>query len=180
VWYPLDIRPVLRNVLLDVSVVLCAGSLWAADCIAITEAGKHVGTDQCVRGKVLRVKEGNKGAHFFDFCEDYHTCPFTVIVFSGDLKHVGDVRQLAGREIEIRGHITDYDGRAEIILERSSQLLGDSARIPPVPKDCDVERRSKYSAGTFSRSSTSKKTPRKRQPALVSIEDPSTPLSPAD
>lgn len=174
VWHVLDFRSSLRKLLLGANLVLLAGSAWSGDCISFTEAGKHVGTNQCVRGKVLRVKEGSKGAHFFDFCEDYHTCPFTVVVFSGDLKHVGDVRQLAGREIEIRGHITDYDGRAEIILERSSQLLGEAARIPPVPKEYDVERKGKYSAGTFRRPSTSKKPPHKQQPAPVSIEDPST------
>jgi len=133
-----------------------------------------------VLGKVLQVQEGSRGTHFFDFCEDYRTCPFTVVVFSGDLRHVGDVRQLAGREIEIRGHITDYDGRAEIVLERPSQLLGDAARIPPVPKEYDVERKGKFSAGKFSHPSTSKKPSKKRQPAAVGIEDPSTPLSPSD
>jgi hypothetical protein len=118
--------------------------------------------------------------HFFDFCEDYHTCPFTVVVFAGDLKQVGDVRQLAGRDIEIRGHIKDYDGRAEIILERPSQLLGDSARIPPVPKQYDVERKGKFSAGTFRHASKAKKSPGKPQSAPSSIEDPSSPISPTD
>ena len=41
------------------------------------------------------MKQGSRGTHFFDFCEDYRTCPFTVVVFSSDLKQVGDVRRIA-------------------------------------------------------------------------------------
>jgi hypothetical protein len=41
-----------------------------------------------VTGKVLRVKQGNRGVHFFDFCEDYRLCLFTVVVFPGDLKRI--------------------------------------------------------------------------------------------
>ena len=176
----LDLRSAIKTLLVSGSLIGCCGLAWSADCIPFTEAGKHVGTSQCVRGKVLRVKQGNRGVHFFDYCDDYRTCPFTVVVFAGDLKQVGDVRQLAGREIEIRGHIKDYDGRAEIILERPSQLLGDAARIPPVPKEYDVERKGKFSAGKYSHASTSKRSSPKKQKAPVSIEDPSTPLSPSD
>ena len=79
-----------------------------------------------VTGKVLRVKQGNRGVHFFDFCEDYRMCPFTVVVFPSNLKHVGDVRQLEGKDIQIHGPIKEYDGRAEIILERTSQLDGEA------------------------------------------------------
>jgi hypothetical protein len=154
--------------------------LFGADCISYTEAGKFVGSTKCVRGKVVRVQQGKKGLHFVDFCEDFRACPFTVIVFAGDLKQVGDVRQLAGREIEIHGPIKDYDGRAEIVLERSSQLHGDAARIPALPKDYDLERHGKFSAGQFSHPITSKKPARKRQPARVNIEDPSQPLSPSE
>lgn len=156
-----------------------APPVWAADCIAFSDAGKYVGSTKCVRGKVVRVEQGNRGVHFVDFCEDFRNCPFTVVVFAGDLRQVGDVRQLAGREIEIHGPIKDYDGRAEIILERLSQLHGDAARIPPLPKEYDVERKGRFSAGTMSHAKTAK-SPRKKQPPRMSIEDPSAPLTPTD
>jgi hypothetical protein len=133
-----------------------------------------------VTGKVLRVKKGSRGVHFFDFCDDYRTCPFTVVVFPSDLKHVGDVRQLQGRQIEIEGDVKGYDGRAEIILRRASQLRGDSARIPPLPKEYDVERHGSYSAGRFSYPRDSKKSSRKKQGPPVSLQDPSLPLEPTD
>jgi len=119
----------------------------ASDCIPIGEAGKHVGETKCVTGKVLKVKVGVKGVHFLDFCEDQMACPFTVVVFSHDLKDVGDVRRLAGHTIEIKGPVKLYDGRAEIILNRVSQISGGAAMLPPIPKNYDVENRGHYSAG---------------------------------
>ena len=119
----------------------------AADCIPIHQAGQHIGETRCVTGKVLAVKVGTKGVHFLDFCEDAIACPFTVVVFSNDLKDVGDVRRLAGRTIEIRGALKAYDGGPEIILSRISQIEGGDAMIPPLPKNYDVENRGHFSAG---------------------------------
>jgi hypothetical protein len=121
----------------------------SSDCLPIGEARQHVGEDKCVIGKVLRVKAGSHGVHFVDFCEDQMSCPFTVVVFGSDLKDVGDVRRLAGRVIEIHGPVKMYNGRAEIILKRVSQLTGGSTLIPPLPKEYDVEKRGHYSAGNI-------------------------------
>jgi hypothetical protein len=95
------------------------------------------------------VQSSERGVHYLDFCEDYRTCPFSVVIFSHDLKNVGDVRELAGKLIEIRGEIKEYDGRAEIILESRKQFSGGSARISPLPKNFDVEQRGHFSAGKF-------------------------------
>jgi len=171
-----------RSVLMF-TVVALATSLpasAASTCLSITEAAKHIGANKCVTGKVVRVKQGAKGTHFFDFCEDYRTCPFTVVVFASDLKQVGDVRNLEGRQIEIEGEIKSYDGRAEIILRRATQLRGDSAHIPPLPKQYDVERKGKFSAGTFRYPKQSKSAPRKKGSPSVTLEDPSLPESASD
>ncbi len=98
-------------------------------------------------GKVTGVKVGVKGVHFLDFCEEQMACPFTVVVFSQNLKDVGDVRHLAGRTIEIQGAVKSYDDRAEIILKRISQINGGAETIPPLPKNYDVENRGHYGAG---------------------------------
>jgi len=126
---------------------LFAISLRASDCIPIHEAGQHVGETKCIAGKVLKIKVGAKGVHFLHFCEDQMACPFTVVVFPSGLKDVGDVRRLEGRTIEIHGAVKLYDGRAEIILNRISQITGGAAMIPPLPKNYDVENRGHYSAG---------------------------------
>jgi hypothetical protein len=119
----------------------------ASDCLPIGQASQHVGETKCIVGKVFRVKAGAKGTHFVDFCEAQAACPFTVVVFARDLKDVGDVRRLAGRVIEIHGPVKLYGGRAEIILNRVSQLTGGSTLIPPLPKNYDVEKEGHYSAG---------------------------------
>ena len=122
-------------------------SFGVSDCVSVHEASQHVGEVACVTGKVLRVRVGNKGVHHITFCEDQMACSFTVVVFSSDLKDVGDVRRLEGRTIEIRGAVKMYEGQAEIILKRISQLNGGAAMIPPLPKNYDVENRGHYGAG---------------------------------
>ncbi len=123
-----------------------------------------MGEIKCITGTVIRVKQGARGVHFLDFCDDFRLCPFTVVIFPSDLKSVGDVRQLQGRMIEIHGKVKEYDGRAEIVLEEYRQLSGSGARIPPLPKNYDVEKKGRYSAGTFSHPKSKRKTS-KRQPA---------------
>ena len=87
-----------------------------------------MGTTQCVSGSVLHVAVGTNGITFLTFSQDHKTCPFTVVVFPDDLKKVGDIQQLEGRMVEIKGTIQDHDGRAEIVL-RHTQQLGESAFV---------------------------------------------------
>jgi len=128
-------------------VILLSTAAFGSDCLPIGDAKQHVGETKCVTGKVLRVKVGARGVHFVDFCQDQMACPFTVVVFPGDLKDVGDVRRLAGQVIEIHGPVKLYGGRAEIVLSRVSQLTAGSTLIPPLPKNYDVEKQGHYSAG---------------------------------
>jgi hypothetical protein len=139
------------------SFIFVAPLLAVTECVPIHEASQHVGETKCVSGKVLHVKVGNRGVHYIDFCEDHAACPFTVVVFAHDLKDVGDVRRLEGRMIQIHGAVKLYDGRAEIILSRISQLTGGAAMIPPLPKNYDVENRGHYSAGRLHPSKKLKK-----------------------
>ncbi len=144
------------------------------NCLTVAEARKHVGKKNCVKGTVVRVEEGHNGVTFLDFCADFHSCPFTVVVFRADLQSLGDVRQLQGRELTIMGTIDQYDDRAEIIL-RHPQQLGDSAsRLTALPKDYDVEHQGHYSAGTF-RASKAKKPKHQVPGASLSLEDPEVP-----
>jgi hypothetical protein len=150
-----------------------------AGCIPFSEASQHVGETRCVKGKVLNVGQGNGGTTFLDFCQDYKLCSFTVVIFAGNLRDVGDVHQLVGKEIEIHGPIKMYDGRAEIILQRLKQLSGEAALIPPLPKQYDVEKKGRYSAGKFSRPS-SRKPAKKRQPGKVPTEEQVDPMASED
>ena len=151
---------------------LLLSTLARPDCLQVEEAKKHVGEMKCITGKVVRVEQGSRGVHFLDFCDDFRLCPFTVVVFPSGLKNVGDVRQLQGRMVEIHGQVKEYDGRAEIILEEYRQLSGSTARIPPLPKNYDVEKKGRYSAGTFSHPKAGRKGSKKRQTAKLPIDLP--------
>jgi hypothetical protein len=161
------------HVLLLLTLLLPAFS--EGDCIPISEARQHVGEDRCVTGKVVRVKHGSTGVTFFDFCQDSMVCPFTVVVFPHDLRNVGDVSQLQNKLIEVHGPVKEYDGRAEIILQYSRQLSGEGTKIPPLPKNYDVENKGHYSAGTFSLPKAPHKVSKKRQTAKLLIEIPTDP-----
>lgn len=152
-------------------------ALAAADCIPITEARQHIGEDQCVTGKVVRVKHASRGVTLFDFCQDSMVCPFTVVVFPHDLKRIGNVSQLQNQVIEVHGPVKEYDGRAEIVLQQLRQLGGEGLRIPPLAKNYDVENKGHYSAGTFSLPKPAYKKYPKKQPAKIPLDIPPDPES---
>ena len=170
--HSLECRFLAKYLLLAATILLA--TFARSDCIAVPEAKKHIGEVKCVSGIVVRVKQGARGVHFLDFCDDFRLCPFTVVIFPGDLKSVGDVRQLQGRMVEVHGQVKEYDGRAEIILQEYRQLSGAGARIPPLPKNYDVEKKGRYSAGTFSHPKAKRKTT-KGQPANVATQAPEDP-----
>jgi hypothetical protein len=146
----------------------------SADCIPVAHAREHIGEDQCVTGTVFRIRHGERGVTWFDFCEDFRVCPFSVVVFPGHLRDIGDVRPLEKREIQIRGTLKEYDGRAEIVLSELRQLGSDAARIPKLPKSYDVENRGHYRAGSVSFPRTTRSASKKKQiPNLpVVVADP--------
>jgi hypothetical protein len=142
-----------------------------AECIPFDQAEKHIGENRCVTGKVIRVEAREDGVHYLDFCGERELCPFSVVVYSYDLKNVGDVRQLAGKVIEIRGELNEYDDRAEIVLENARQLKGQAAKLPPMARNFDVEQRGHFSAGK-SRATHVRSTRQKRQRPTLPIQIP--------
>jgi hypothetical protein len=94
----------------------------AASCVDFHDAGSHAGETGCVSGRVLKVFTSRGGNTFLDFCEDYRDCPFSSVIFSSDKPKFGDLQFLAGRQIEIRGPITLYQGRPEIIIRDPEQI----------------------------------------------------------
>jgi DNA/RNA endonuclease YhcR with UshA esterase domain len=154
--------------------------LCSAVCLPISEAQNHIGETRCVTGKIIKVAEGDKGVHYLDFCDNHETCPFTVVIFASDLRYIGDVRQLAGKIVEIHGPVKMYDNHAEIVLSNMRQLKGEGTQIPPLPKDFDVERKGRYSAGKFAHPKSPRQTSRKRQSKPVPQTDPSETDSPLD
>jgi hypothetical protein len=91
-------------------------------CVDLQDAAAQVGKTGCISGRLLRVFTSKGGNTFLDFCEDYKNCPFTSVIFASDRNKFGDLGTLQGRQIELRGSITSYQGRAEIVIHDPQQI----------------------------------------------------------
>lgn len=154
--------------------MFCAGRLllifWLmlpaagfATCIPFTQAGQHIGETRCISGSVARVERGKEGAHYLNFCDESGACPFAAVILAADLRHIGDVRKLEGKPVEVHGDVKGYEGHAQITVSEARQLKGAGSAIPPLPKHYDVEQHGHYSAGTFSHPQASRSAGKKRQ-----------------
>ncbi|HTV56131.1 MAG TPA: hypothetical protein VMI06_14605 [Terriglobia bacterium] len=91
-------------------------------CVDFHEASSHAGENGCVSGFVLRAFTSKAGNTFLDFCTDYKRCPFSSVIFASDRNKFGNLEALAGRQVEIHGLISTYNGRAEIIIRNPRQI----------------------------------------------------------
>jgi hypothetical protein len=91
-------------------------------CVDIRDAASLIGEYACVSARVLRVYTSRAGNTFLDFCPDYRHCPFTSVIFERDREKFGDLNTLRGRQVEIRGLVSMYQERAEIIIREPEQI----------------------------------------------------------
>lgn len=109
------------------AVASAAGSAAAASaaigpCVSFTQAAPLVGNSSCITGRVLKVFTSKAGNTYFDFCEDYRKCPFSTVIFSEDRAKFGDLAYLQGQVIEIRGLVSFYRERPQIIIRDPDQV----------------------------------------------------------
>jgi len=140
------------------------------------EAAQHVGKTTCVHGKILRISATPGGTHLLRFCEEGRQCGFSAVVFAKDLRLVGDVRSLQGKEVDIHGQIRLYQGRPEIIVRDYHQLWGEAAKLPPISENYDVAKQGKFSPGQ--RPTHKEKTAKWKYPRRGAETIPETPLEP--
>jgi hypothetical protein len=91
-------------------------------CFDFHQASSHAGENGCVSGFVLRAFTSKAGTTFLDFCTDYKKCPFSSVIFASDRNKFGDLETLVGRQVEIHGLISTYNGRPEIIIHNPRQI----------------------------------------------------------
>jgi hypothetical protein len=94
----------------------------SAGTIDYTEASAHVGEYASVRGVLVEAYTSSSGTVFLDFCKSYKTCPFSGVIFAGDVKKFGDLTRYNGSTVTLTGKISSYQGKAEIVLSSPSQL----------------------------------------------------------
>ncbi|MGH9444999.1 MAG: hypothetical protein ACRD3O_04630 [Terriglobia bacterium] len=104
------------------SAVSSASEAGDGPCVSFRHAASHAGETGCVSGMVLRAYTSKSGNTFLDFCSDYRACPFSSVIFASDRNKFGNLETLAGRTVELRGQITTYSGRTEMILRDPGQL----------------------------------------------------------
>ena len=127
--------------------ILALASCASAACLPMEEVAEHIGKNACVHVKVLSVSATPGGTHLLHFCAEKQECGFSAVVFRRDLRHVGDVRALEGKEVDIEGKVHLYQGRPEIIVSDWHQIKGPGARLPPMPKNYDVAKQGKVNPG---------------------------------
>ncbi len=93
-----------------------------AGCASYLDAGKFIGEEKCVTGKVDNIYVSSGGTTFFDFCPDYKTCAFSAVIFKSDSFNFPEAKQYQGKTVEITGLVKTYQGRPEIILNNADQI----------------------------------------------------------
>lgn len=98
-------------------------AVFAQQKIKAEDAKTHIGQKDTatVVGKAFHIKTTDK-ATFIDIGGKYPDNPFTVFVSEKDIKTVGDLSKYDGKTIEIRGLITDHNGKPEIVVSNAKQI----------------------------------------------------------
>jgi hypothetical protein len=116
---------------------LCPLALVAAKtCYSPDEALAHQNKDVCVAAHVYDVVELADGTRFLDLCSPETPdakCRFTVMSANRDRKTVGDLGQYREQDIQIRGVVRPFGGRAEILLSDARQFHGGAEKFRPNP-----------------------------------------------
>ena len=106
-------------------------------CIQPEDALQHVSKDACVTAHVYRVVDAADGIHFLDVCSPDTLdadCHFFILSLSRDEKSVGNLENLVGQTIQIRGTIHAIQGRAEMTFSSQEQLHDGKPRFHPNPE----------------------------------------------
>jgi hypothetical protein len=127
----------MRGITLCFLLLCPATALVAArTCYSAQDALSHQNKDVCIAAHVYDVVELPDGTRFLDLCSpdtSDEECHFTVMSLNGDRKDVGDLDRYMQQDIQIRGVVHSYRGRAEILLSNARQFHGGAEKFRPNP-----------------------------------------------
>ncbi len=89
--------------------------------IGALQATNYYDKMMIVTGRVAQVTI-RPSVTFFNLDEPYPDSPFAIVIIHGKSSYYGDANALRGKSIEIRGKITNYHGKPEIVLNSTNQL----------------------------------------------------------
>ncbi len=90
--------------------------------INYADATNYIGKNATVSGIPLKIYSSSGGTVFFDYCVNYKTCPFSVVIFADDAKKFKNVAEYTDQTISVTGLLKSYSGHAEIDVTDPSQI----------------------------------------------------------
>ncbi len=89
--------------------------------IGSAEAKEHIGANAEVTGKIAGVVVREKVA-YLNFDKKYPNNTFTAVIFKNDFEKFGDLEKYNGKTITVKGRISEYRSKPQIILNSPSQI----------------------------------------------------------
>ena len=89
--------------------------------ISAEQAKKHIGDEAVVTGMIAEVSKAEKIIRL-NFDQPFPHQPFTAVVFSTRTNEFGSFDELKGKKVEVKGKITAFRDRPQIILNSKDQL----------------------------------------------------------
>lgn len=89
--------------------------------ITTSEAGVNIGKEVIIAGVVAQVTKRNK-VSYLNFDNKYPKHTFTGVVFAGDYNKFDDLNVYEGKNVELTGTITEYNGKPQMILSSPEQI----------------------------------------------------------
>ncbi|MGH9616039.1 MAG: hypothetical protein ACRD28_04790 [Acidobacteriaceae bacterium] len=117
--------------------LFCSTAVAKHACISPGQAMQHLHKDVCVEAHIYRIVDASDGIKFLDVCSPQTSdadCHFFIISSSEDKKSVGNLENLVGKTIQIRGRILPIQGRADMVFNRKEQLHGGKQKFRPNPQ----------------------------------------------
>lgn len=119
----------MKRIVLLAALITSTGLAVAAP-ISASLAGKFVGRNVTVEGKISDVHFSKSGVTFIDIGGKYPRYRFTALIPLQSAAHFENVQGYEGRLVEITGMVEMYRGKPEIVLTAPDQIqVIDDAKI---------------------------------------------------
>jgi hypothetical protein len=118
--------------------LLSSATLHAATrpCHPASEAARYTGKDICITAHIYDIAQLRDGTRFLDTCSPETSdadCRFTIASLPQDRRDAGNLNELRGKDIELRGTIHSVNQRSLIYLSSARQLHGGAEKFRPNP-----------------------------------------------
>lgn len=123
----------MKSILLTLVSALVAMSAFAQQkpTYPDSEAGKHVGEEAMVTGKLVNVFTSGSGTTFLNLGDRFPRQTFGGVIFASKQDVVGDVKKYEGKEVILTGKIElSKDQKPQIIISSADQIR-EAGATPP-------------------------------------------------